>query len=173
MRKHPLSGSLTRVATKSYPVPFAENENFTIKKGMRIKIPIYAIHHDATFYPNPEKFSPERFSPEEVQIRGTYFPFGDGNLLDECKSFSQFFIVFGLAFGVCFFIISGPRKCFGNRFAKLLVKIGLVFLVQNFVFSTCERTDIPINYSSTKNTLLPRSGIWLNLSPTNLTDCMF
>lgn len=62
-------------------------------------------------------------------------------------------------------LFSGPRRCMGYRFAELLIKTTLVSLLQNFKFSTCDRTEIPIQYSSTKNTLIPKDGVWLTVQP--------
>ena len=31
-----------------------------LKEGMMVAIPVYCIHHDEQYYPNPEKFDPER-----------------------------------------------------------------------------------------------------------------
>ena len=31
-----------------------------LKKGTRVAIPIYAIHHDPEFWPDPEQFDPQR-----------------------------------------------------------------------------------------------------------------
>ena len=49
-----------------------------IKKGMLIEMPIWASHHDETFFPDPEEFRPERFFKENVAdiIPFTYRPFG-------------------------------------------------------------------------------------------------
>lgn len=74
LRKHPVAGSSTRIAKQDYKVP---GTDYTIPKGMRIFIPIYAIHHDETIYPDPETFVPERFS--EKPPSGTFLAFGDGN----------------------------------------------------------------------------------------------
>lgn len=53
---------------------------FRIDKGTMLMIPIYPIHHDAEYYPEPEKFDPERFSDENNHnIRScTFMPFGVG-----------------------------------------------------------------------------------------------
>lgn len=66
-----------REATETYPVP---NDSLIIEKGQKIFMPMYSIHHDPKYYPNPELFDPERFSTEEKSKRpnGSYFPFGDG-----------------------------------------------------------------------------------------------
>lgn len=54
--------------------------HFLIKKGTMLMIPIYPIHHDPEFYPDPEKFDPERFSDaNKHNVRsGTFIPFGMG-----------------------------------------------------------------------------------------------
>lgn len=51
-----------------------------MRKGIRVLIPVYSIHHDPKYYPDPERFDPERFSEENIKTRpeGTYLPFGDG-----------------------------------------------------------------------------------------------
>lgn len=58
---------------------------------------------------------------------------------------------------------SGPRKCIGFKFADLLIRTGLVILLQHFKFTKCERTQTRIQYSTTKNTLTPRDGVWVNV----------
>lgn len=63
-----------RIATKSFKVP---NTDFTIPKGMRIFIPIYAIHHDSRYFKDPEEFNPERFASQQPLPAG-FLPFGEG-----------------------------------------------------------------------------------------------
>lgn len=55
-----------------------EEINYTIKKGMLVMIPVYAIHHDPEFYEEPEIYKPERFEPEQTKQRDsiTFIPFG-------------------------------------------------------------------------------------------------
>jgi cytochrome P450 family 6 len=68
---------LFREVTEDYKVP---GSSLVIRKGQKIIIPTYSIHHDPKYYPDPFKFDPERFSEEEKSKRpnGTYLPFGDG-----------------------------------------------------------------------------------------------
>jgi cytochrome P450 len=51
-----------------------------VPPGRVIFMSQYATHHDARFWPEPEKFIPERFAPEAVKERPkfAYFPFGGG-----------------------------------------------------------------------------------------------
>lgn len=65
-----MAGNITRIASENYIVP---NTDFTIPKGMRIYIPIFAIHHDERFYTSPEEFNPDREFPSNA-----FLPFGDG-----------------------------------------------------------------------------------------------
>nr|CAD7429728.1 unnamed protein product [Timema monikensis] len=77
LRKYPPAGILTRFCTKDYKIP---GTNVKIDKETSVIIPVYAIHHDPKYYPDPEKFDPERFSDENIKIRPkfTYLPFGEG-----------------------------------------------------------------------------------------------
>jgi cytochrome P450 family 4 len=38
----------------------------TVRKGTSLSIFIYAIHHDGTVFPDPEKFDPERFAENSL-----------------------------------------------------------------------------------------------------------
>uniref|UniRef100_A0A3Q3EKN4 unspecific monooxygenase n=1 Tax=Labrus bergylta TaxID=56723 RepID=A0A3Q3EKN4_9LABR len=89
----------------------------TIPKDMLVMVPVYALHHDPELWPEPKEFRPDRFSKENKQnIRPyTYLPFG-----------------------------AGPRNCIGMRFALLMVKLALVEVLQNYSFSVCDETEIPL-----------------------------
>lgn len=58
-----------------------EKYDFHIKKDEGgIWIPVWGLHHDPQYYPNPEKFDPDRFSDENKHNINplTYLPFGIG-----------------------------------------------------------------------------------------------
>ncbi|XP_063236386.1 probable cytochrome P450 6a14 [Bacillus rossius redtenbacheri] len=114
LRKHPPAGSVSRRCNKPYVIP---GTKVLIEEGMIVHVPIYALHHDPKYYPQPEKFDPERFSEENKSKRHhfTYLPFGDG-----------------------------PRMCIGMRFALLQAKVGLAALVSKFRFTPCPKTPSPL-----------------------------
>lgn len=78
LRKYPPINVLTRKCTKEYKVP---NTDLIIPKGTHCTIPIYSIHHDKEYYPQPDVFDPERFNNENVANRKpfTFLPFGKIN----------------------------------------------------------------------------------------------
>lgn len=51
-----------------------------MKKGESIVIPIYNLHRDENYFPDPDKFDPYRFNEENKhKIKPfTYVPFGVG-----------------------------------------------------------------------------------------------
>lgn len=104
---------------------------------MLIHIPTYAIHHDPEYYDNPDEFDPNRFTSEEIELRPstTFIPFG-----------------------------TGPRNCIATRFAMLESRISLIKLLQNFEFSICSRTQIPLKYSPQKFVLSPSCSTWLKVT---------
>lgn len=54
---------------------------YTIPKGARVHVNIWAMGQDENIWPEPEKFMPERFLNKAVDIRGGDFeliPFGSG-----------------------------------------------------------------------------------------------
>lgn len=43
-------------------------------------IPLFGLHYDPEYFPNPEKFDPERFADEDNESSSSfvYLPFGKG-----------------------------------------------------------------------------------------------
>ena len=101
-----------------------------------IQIPIYALHHDAQYYPDPERFDPERFRPEVANARPAYvyMPFGEG-----------------------------PRICIGLRFGMMQTKVGLITLLRQFRFSPTEQTPDRIRFMPNVFVLSPDSGNYLEV----------
>lgn len=63
--------------------PYRLEENgraVTLTRDDSIWIPIYGLHMDSAYWPEPKRFDPERFNDENRKtIRaGTYLPFGSG-----------------------------------------------------------------------------------------------
>ncbi|CAH1388794.1 unnamed protein product [Nezara viridula] len=112
-RKYPAVPELNRQCTKSMTLPSGQK----IEKDTFVVIPIWSLHHDPQYFPNPNKFDPERFSQENRDsiVPYTYLPFGEG-----------------------------PRMCIGMRFGLLQTKLGIVTLLQKFKVEPCEDTAIPL-----------------------------
>jgi cytochrome P450 family 6 len=119
--------------SSKYTVPGTE---IVFPVNTTVTIPVYAIHHDETIYPNPEVYDPERFSPENVKQRHQYafLPFGEG-----------------------------PRNCIGLRFGMMQARIGLAMLLNNYTFSTCSKTVVPLEFKVESFVLSPKNGLWLNV----------
>lgn len=79
LRKWPPVPMVDRICVKDY-VYDDGNLKLNINKGRPITIPIYGIHHDPQYYPDPERFDPERFSDEHKDsiVPGSFIPFGVG-----------------------------------------------------------------------------------------------
>jgi len=98
-RKYPILPFLDRISYSNYELPAPTgNGTITLPAGTGVYIPVYALHHDPTYFPEPEKFDPDRFTAENKHSRPkyTYIPFGEGprmclgkdrRLLAPCMSF--------------------------------------------------------------------------------------
>ena len=57
----------------------AVSDNLVILEGVNISFPIFLIHRNPKYWPNPDKFDPERFKPGEQSYPSfAYLPFGEG-----------------------------------------------------------------------------------------------
>nr|XP_048289428.1 cytochrome P450 3A25-like [Myodes glareolus] len=111
LRLYAIANRLERVSKKDVEI----NEMF-IPKGTIAMIPIYPLHRDPEYWPEPEEFRPERFSKENKGIIDpyVYMPFGNG-----------------------------PRNCLGMRFTLISMKLAVISVLQNFTLHPCEETQIP------------------------------
>ncbi|CAH1645261.1 unnamed protein product [Spodoptera littoralis] len=137
LRFWPPALALDRLCTKDYNVgkPNAKAEkDYIVRKGTGVWVPIYPIHHDPQYYPNPDKFDPERFSEENRHTINplAYMPFG-----------------------------VGPRNCIGSRFALCEIKVMTYQILKEMELSPCEKTCIPAKLC--KKSFQPRlhGGHWL------------
>nr|APH81390.1 cytochrome P450 CYP3026B2 [Tigriopus kingsejongensis] len=120
-----------RICLQDYTPP---GYDLTIEKGTYISVPIYAIHRDAQYYPDPEEFNPDNFTAEGKKSRSPY-------------SF--------LAFG------QGPRSCIGMRFALMEAKVGLFSVLMRYRFSACPQTPKAIIRAPDSVLGIPAETLWL------------
>ncbi|XP_055627222.1 probable cytochrome P450 6a14 [Toxorhynchites rutilus septentrionalis] len=137
LRKHPPLDNLFRISNARYTIP---GTKYTVPENTLFQIPIYAMHNDPEYFPEPDRFDPDRFLPEAVKSRHpyAYLPFGEG-----------------------------PRNCIGMRFGLMQTKIGLVTLLNNFRFTPNSLTPKKLGYSPTSFVLSPRSRICLRIESLN------
>nr|XP_022328532.1 cytochrome P450 3A24-like [Crassostrea virginica] len=89
---------------------------YTFPKGYSVAIPVYGLHHDPEYWPDPEHFDPDRFEKSKnVQNKFFYVPFGQG-----------------------------PRMCLGMRLAIMELKISLVHVLRRVRMVPCDETQIPL-----------------------------
>jgi cytochrome P450 family 9 len=137
LRKWPPGPMVDRQCVKEYLLQY-DDRALMIEKGMICAIPIVAFHHDPKYFPEPEKFDPERFSDENK---------GNINL--------DVYLPFGI----------GPRNCIGSRLALMELKTVFFYLLSNFKFEVCEKTQVPLKFGTAQFTVQSEKGIWLNLKP--------
>jgi cytochrome P450 len=95
---------------------------YLVPKGYHALIPVYVLHRNPDYFPNPEQFDPDRFTPErEKELpRCAYMPFG-----------------------------AGPRICLGNYFALMEGHLLLATLAQQVTFELVPGQTIKADPSKT------------------------
>jgi cytochrome P450 family 9 len=122
LRKWPPVPATDRGCTKDFALVLEDGKTINMKKGDLVWFPIYSLHHDPEFFPNPEKFDPYRFSDENKNSikTCTYLPFG-----------------------------SGPRVCIGSRFALMEAKLLLFNVLSKFSMEVCDKTPMKLTMKKT------------------------
>ncbi|XP_065339679.1 cytochrome P450 9e2-like [Cloeon dipterum] len=135
LRMYSPAGALARECTKRYTIP---DSNVQLEVGDLITIPVYGLHHDPKYFPNPEVFDPDRFTEEAKKTRPAfaYLPFGEG-----------------------------PRQCIGFRFAQAQVKAAIATIVLNFRLEQSEKTEHPVVFNEKNFLLHAKNGLHLKISP--------
>jgi cytochrome P450 family 9 len=138
LRKYPPVIFIDRLCSKKYELPPTQpgRKGLIIEPDMVLMLPVYGLHHDPNYYPNPEKFDPERFNE---QNKDKIHPYA--------------YLPFGL----------GPRKCIGNRFALMETKLLIAGLLQKFVLKRTEKTIYPVVFDKKEFALQPNNGFWISL----------
>ncbi|XP_011308571.1 cytochrome P450 9e2-like [Fopius arisanus] len=142
LRLFPIQPAVDRVCTKTFELPPAlpGRKSVIIKPGDGVFLPIYALHRDPEFFPNPNEFYPERFleDPKGTLHSPAYMPFG-----------------------------AGPRMCIGNRFALLEIKVLLFHLLAKCTLRPGKNMILPLELSKTSFAMTAKGGFWLSLEPRN------
>lgn len=143
LRKYPPGPFLNRICTKEYKIP---GTKIIIEKGTTVQIPVYGLHHDEKFYPNPKQFNPNRFHSESSKE----------------KSFADMpFLPFGV----------GPRNCIAMRMGRMESKIGLAMLLQEHNYNLGDDLiDRDLEISPGTFVLAPKGLIQLKISTRNKND---
>ncbi|KAG1676700.1 Cytochrome P450 3A5 [Nymphon striatum] len=106
---------LERKCTQNYQLG-----NIFLEKGTLVAIPTYSLHHDAEYWPEPEKFDPERFMGDPNDINPyTYLPFGIGR-----------------------------RNCVAMRFAEMEVKVAIASMLSKVRLFKSPKTSVPPKFSN-------------------------
>ncbi|XP_054922613.2 cytochrome P450 3A19-like [Dermacentor andersoni] len=115
LRLYPSAPRLERSALEDYVLG---ETGIKLPKGCTVIVPVYALHRDPEYFPEPDAFKPERFSDENIgSIRPyTYLPFG-----------------------------AGPRNCIGMRLGLHAVKVALLHSIHKVQFVRTEKTQVPLN----------------------------
>ncbi|XP_071034289.1 cytochrome P450 3A8 [Parasteatoda tepidariorum] len=118
----PPMARIERRAAEDYYFPEAA---IHLKEGFLVSIPIFAIHHDPEYYPDPEVFNPDRFFyGERNAFKNIFFPFG-----------------------------SGGRECVGKNFVLMQVKMCLLNLLLNFTILPASTTPEHLEILEVRNVM--------------------
>jgi cytochrome P450 len=106
---------------------------YTIPADSMLMLSFYFMHHDPTYWDEPEVFRPERFSEGGAQDRPrwAYLPFG-----------------------------GGPRVCIGQHFALMEAQLVLALIAQRYAPRLVPGQPIDLRLMGT---LQPKEGPWMLL----------
>ncbi|XP_014257089.1 probable cytochrome P450 6a13 [Cimex lectularius] len=136
LRKHPPGTTMARLCNKSVVLTNPKrNISLHIEEGMSVTLPMYSLHNDPEYFPNPEIFDPLRFTKENIAKRPEfcYFPFG-----------------------------GGPRSCPGYKFAYTMIKLAVVITVLHFNLESKDNVHTKLELNPL-NTFFhsAKDGLWV------------
>lgn len=137
LRIYPPAAITDRVCVTPFklPPPGPGYKEIIVQPDTILWIPIYGLHMNPEYFPEPHKFIPERFSDDNKE-----------NILPNT------FIPFGL----------GPRKCIGERFAIMETKIIIANILKTFIVHPTDMSKEIIEFDKTSFNIKSKGGILLN-----------
>lgn len=138
LRRWPPLPSTDRQVSKPFTIENANGVKVNLQIGDPVWLPIYGLHTDAKYFPDPLKFDPERFSESNKGnvVPGSYMPFG-----------------------------SGQRSCIAARFATMEAKTIFYHLLKSFRIERCERTSDPMVLKKNTINMMAENGFWVKFTP--------
>jgi cytochrome P450 len=129
MRLYPPAWAVGRLATKDHEIG-----GYVVPDGSLVLLSQYAMHHDARFFPEPERFDPQRWTTDarEARPQFSYFPFG-----------------------------GGPRRCIGEGFAWMEGILLIATLAQKWRMRLVPDQRVEVRPVIT---LRPKHGIRMTVS---------
>ncbi|XP_075549102.1 cytochrome P450 3A8-like isoform X1 [Dermacentor variabilis] len=133
MRLYTPAVRLDRTTVEDYVLGDAK---IKVPKGCAVIVPVYALHRDPEFFPNPEVFDPDRFSDANIaSIKPySYLPFG-----------------------------AGPRNCIGMRFGLQVVKFGILYAIRAVEFVRTEKTKVPLQFETAAVSVLKIKDVTIGI----------
>ncbi|CAH0595509.1 unnamed protein product [Chrysodeixis includens] len=131
LRMHPVLGVVGREVSEDYVFP----SGLKVEKGLRVQLPLYKLHYNPDYFPEPNEYRPERFYGEEKRnVKPyTYMPFGEG-----------------------------PRLCLGMRFARMQMIAGLITILKKYKVELAPGMKKDLDYEPKSIVTQPTEGIKLN-----------
>jgi len=86
---------------------------------------------DERNFKNPHNFDPENFAPENEHNKFAFMPFSQG-----------------------------PRKCIGQRFAMMSMKVGLAQLLRKQRLVACDKTNMGKLEIDPNGIFVIKGGVW-------------
>lgn len=138
LRRWPFGGAQDRCASKPYVLENSDGTKVQLNVGDAVWLPMYAVHLDAKYFPDPERFDPERFSDanKDSIVSGSFMPFG-----------------------------LGPRNCIGSRFALMEIKAFFIYVLMKFELGKCRKTMDPIRLLPGAMLMQAKDGYWAEFRP--------
>ncbi|KOX71589.1 Cytochrome P450 9e2 [Melipona quadrifasciata] len=140
LRMYPPFAATGRACAKPFELPprVPGAKPYVVQANETVCIPIYGIHHDPQYYPEPKKFNPDRFYDNPIEV----------------AKFHSF-----LSFGL------GPRMCIGYRFALLETKVLLFHIFAKCDLAPCSKSSIPLKLNRKGFSMTLENGFWLKVQP--------
>lgn len=123
---------LERTASKDIELTNGDGSvSVSLKEGDIVHVPVWTMHRDEKYFPEPERFKPERFLSSSLSEptfnKNAYNPFG-----------------------------TGPRACVARLMALMEARMAMLHLVRCYRFELCPQTQIPLDFTVQFDLITPK-----------------